>query len=267
MQSSGRLPRAIVTAVLVCVALALALVQFASAAIYGHGSRAFGMHVYQAIDAVAPAAYVNDTLAGAAMQQGDAPAAQAYARRMPAGPRRDDLLAQAAAAQGQTVLAREYYFAADDVAAMQREIAQLARTDLPAALQLEERLRERLLLLGAHPDAVADSYFISANYEVWQHRYLAAYALDERALALTPLNMAYLLSAANDAYLGGDLADARRLFERGIAIDPGSGNSYVGLGWIALREGHRDIAQTYLLQARAIDPHAEMLPALEAALR
>jgi Tfp pilus assembly protein PilF len=76
-----------------------------------------------------------------------------------------------------------------------------------------------------------------------------------------------LLSAANDAYLGGDLADARRLFERGIAIDPGSGNAYVGLGWIALREGHRDLAQTYLQQARSLDPHAEMLPALEAALR
>jgi len=267
VQSSGRLPRAVVIAVLVCVVLALALVQFASAAIYGHGSRAFGVRVYQAIDAIAPAAFVNDTLAGAALQQGDASAARAYALRMPAGPRRDDRLAQAAAAQGQTALAREYYFSADDVAAMQREIARLARTDLPAALQLEARFRERLLLLGTHPDAVADSYYNSANYEVWQHHYLTGYALDERALALAPLNMSYLTSAANNAYLGGDIADARRLFERGIAIDPGGGNSYVGLGWIALREGHRDRAQAYLQQARAVDPRAQMIPAFEAALR
>ena len=34
----------------------------------------------------------------------------------------------------------------------------------------------------------------------------------------------------------------------------------MGLGWIALREGHRDRAQTYLQQARAVDPHAQMIP-------
>lgn len=276
MQSSSRLPRAIVGALVLFVALALALVQLASDAIYAsaapaalvaHLPLAFGVRVYQAIDAAAPAAYVNDGLAFAALRQGDASAAQGYALRMPAGPRRDDLLAQVAAAEGQTVLAREYYFAAGDVAATQAAIAQLARTDLPAAMQLEDRLRERLLELGRHPDAVADSYYNSANYEAWLHHYLAGYALDERALALAPMNMGYLLSAANNAYLGGDLVDAQRLFERGIAIDPGSGNSYVGLGWIALRQGHRDRAQAYLQQARAIDPHAQMIPAFEAALK
>jgi tetratricopeptide (TPR) repeat protein len=267
VRSASRVPRAIAGALVLCVALALALVQFASDAIYGHGSRAFGVRVYQAIDAIAPVAFVNETLAFAMLQEGDASAAQGYAQRMPPGPRRDDLLAHVAAAQGQTALARAYYFSADDVAATQDAVAQLARTDLPAAMQLEDRLRERLLLLGRHPDAVADSYYRSANYEVWLHHYLAGYALDERALALAPLNMGYLLSAANNAYLGGDLPDAQRLFERGIAIDPGSGNSYVGLGWIALHEGHRDRARAYLHQARAIDPHAQMIPAFEAALK
>ena len=276
MRSSSRVPRAIVGALVLFVALLLAIVQLASDAIYAsaaptalvaHLPLAFGLRVYQAIDSAAPAAYVNDALAFAALRQGDALAAQRYALRMPAGPRRDALLAQAAAAQGQTVLAREYYFAADDVAATQAAIARLARTDLPAAMQLENRLREQLLLLGRHPDAVADSYYNSANYEAWRHHYLAGYALDERALALAPLNMGYLLSAANNAYLGGDLADAQRLFERGIAIDPGGGDSYVGLGWIALREGHRDRARAYLQQARAIDPRAEMIPAFEAALK
>ena len=267
MRSSSRVPRAIAGAFVLFVVLLLALVQLASDAIYGHGSRAFGVRVYQAIDAIAPVAFVNETLAFAALQQGDAVAAQGYALRLPVGPRRDDLLAQAAAAQGKIALARAYYFAADDVAATQAAIAQLARTNLPAAMQLEDRLRERLLLLGRHPDAVADSYYNSANYEVWLHHYLAGYALDERALALAPLNMGYLLSAANNAFLGGDFADAQRLFERGIAIDPGSGNSYVGLGWIALREGHRDRARAYLQQARAIDPHAQMIPAFEAALK
>ncbi|MGC2130949.1 MAG: tetratricopeptide repeat protein [Candidatus Aquilonibacter sp.] len=276
MRSSSRAPRAIAGALVLFVALLLALVQLASDAVYAnaapaalvaHLPLAFGVRVYQAIDAVAPAPFVNEALAFAALRQGDPLVAQGYALRVPPGPRRDDLLAQVAAAQGQTALARAYYFAADDVAATQAAIAQLARTDLPAAMQLEDRLRERLLLLGRHPDAVADSYYNSANYEVWLHHYLAGYALDERALALAPLNMGYLLSAANNAFLGGDIADAQRLFERGIAIDPGSGNSYVGLGWIALREGHRDRARAYLQQARAMDPHAQMIPAFEAALK
>lgn len=273
---NARLPRAIVAVVLACVVVALALVQFASDALYAraapqalvaHIPLAFGVAVYRAIDAIAPAAYVNDALADTMLQQGDAASAQRYALRMPAGPRRDALLARVAQAQGNDVLAREYAFAADDVDAVQRAVAQLARTDLPAALQLEARFRDRLIAAGTHPDAVAESYAISANYDAWLRNYPAALALDEQALALAPLNMGYVLSAANNAYLFGDFADARRLFERGVAIDPGGGDSYAGLGLIALHAGQRDRAQAYLQQARAVDPKAQMIPALEAALR
>jgi Tfp pilus assembly protein PilF len=52
-----------------------------------------------------------------------------------------------------------------------------------------------------------------------------------------------------------------------VAIDPAGGDAYAGLGLIALREGRRDRAQAYLQRARALDPHAQMIPALEAALR
>jgi tetratricopeptide (TPR) repeat protein len=79
--------------------------------------------------------------------------------------------------------------------------------------------------------------------------------------------MGYVLSAANNAYLSGDLADAQRLFEDGVSIDPAGGDAYAGLGLIALREGRRDRAQAYLQRARVVDPHAQMIPALEAALR
>jgi tetratricopeptide (TPR) repeat protein len=262
--------------VVACVIVALALVQFASDALYAraapqalvaHIPLAFGLRVYNAIDAIAPAAYVNDALAQTALTQGDAAAAQSYALEMPAGPRRDALLAQVAHAQGNDVLGREYAFAADDVDAVQHDVAQVARYNLATALQLEARFRERLIEAGTHPDAVAESYAISANYEALRQNYPAGLALDEQALALAPLNMGYLLSAANNAYLFGDFADARRLFERGVAIDPGGGDSYAGLGLIALHEGHRDRAQAYLQQARAVDPHAQMIPALEAALR
>jgi len=262
--------------VLGCVVVALALVQFASDALYAraapqalvtHIPLAFGERVYETIDAIAPAAYVNDALAEAALQQGDAASALRYATRMPAGSRRDALLARIARAQGDDVLAGEYAFAADDVDAVQRDVARIARYNLGQALQLEGRFRERLIALGTHPDAVAESYAISATYEAGLHSYASALALDEQALALAPLNMGYVLSAANNAFVSGDLVDAQRLFERGVAIDPAGGDSYAGLGLIALREGRRDRAQAYLQRARAVDPQAQMIPALEAALR
>jgi tetratricopeptide (TPR) repeat protein len=259
-----------------CAVIALALVQFASDALYARAAPqalvsyiplAFGVRVYQAIDAIAPAAYVNDALADAMLQQSDPATALSYAVRMPPGSRRDALLARIAQAQGDDVLAGEYAFAADDVDAVQRDVARVARYNLPQALQLEARFRERLIAAGTHPDAVAESYAISANYEAWLHRYPAALALDAQALALAPLNMGYVLSAANNAYLSGDLADAQRLFEDGVSIDPAGGDAYAGLGLIALREGRRDRAQAYLQRARVVDPHAQMIPALEAALR
>lgn len=250
--------------------------QFASDALYAraaphalvaHIPVAFGVRVYQAIDAVAPAGFVNDALAEVALQQGDAATALQYAVRMPAGSRRDGVLARVAQAQGNDELAGEYAFAADDVDAVQRDVARVARYNLAEALQLESRFRDQLIAAGTHPDAVAESYAISANYEAMQRRYPTALALDEQALALAPLNMGYVLSAANNAFASGDLADAKRLFDRGVAIDPGGGDSYAGLGLIALRQGRRDRAQAYLQRARAVDPHAQMIPALEAALR
>ena len=250
--------------------------QFASDALYAraaphalvaHIPFDFGLRVYRAIDAIAPADYVSDALGEAALQQGDPATALQYAVRMPAGTRRDALLSRIAQAQGNDVLAGEYAFAADDVDAVQRDVARIARFNVTQALQLEARFRARLIAAGTHPDAVAASYAISANYETWLHRYPAALGLEEQALALAPLNMGYLLSAANDAYLFGDLADAQRLFERGVAIDPAGGDAYAGLGLIALRQGRRDRAAAYLQHARAVDPHAQMIPALAAALR
>ena len=93
------------------------------------------------------------------------------------------------------------------------------------------------------------------------------FAFDERALALAPMNMGYLLSAANNAYLSGDLADAQRYFARGVAADPGDGDGYAGLGLVALREGDRTRALAYLQRARAVEPNAPMIAPLAAALR
>ena len=270
------LPRAIVIAVIACVAALLACVQFASDALYAraaphtlvaHIPLAFGVRVYRAIDRIAPADYVDDALGADALQHGDPATATRYAVRMPPSPRRDDLLAQIAQAQGQEVLAREYYFAAADVEATQQAVMQLARTDIFGALRTETAFRDRLMALGTHPDAVAASYAISANLEMWLRRYAVAAALNRQALALAPHNMAYVLSAANDAYFAGDLDEARALFEDGLTVNPASGNCYAGLGLVALHQGDRAGALTNLHRARAVDPGAPMIAELEAALK
>lgn len=235
--------------------------------LYRHPSDALGLRIYRALDNIAPAEFVSDTLGTDALAQGDLDVAQHYAVQMPAGERRDDLLARIAAARGDDVLAREYYFAATDVAAMQHEIARLARTNVPAALEAEARFRDELLALGTHPDAVAQSYWISGDFAASQNHYATALAFDRHALALAPLNMAYILSAASHAYFANDLPDAQHYFSRGIAVNPAGGDAYAGLGLVALREGDRARAHAYLEQARAIDPHAPTVASLAAALR
>jgi tetratricopeptide (TPR) repeat protein len=269
--------RAILATVVACVAILLALIQFASDGLYAraasphslvaHVPLSFGLSVYRALDRIAPVDYVSDALGTTSLAQGDLDAAGRYAAQMRPGERRDDLLAQIAAARGDMDLAREHYFEATDVAAMQKAIADLAKTDISGALSTEARFRDHLIALGTHPDAVADSYYISANYETWLRRYREAFVLDEQALALAPMNMGYILSAANNAYLAGDLTDAQRFFARGIAVSPGKGDCYAGLGLVALRQGDRARALAYLEKARAVDAHAPMIPALAAALR
>jgi tetratricopeptide (TPR) repeat protein len=259
--------RLILTTVIACVAIVFAIVQFASDGLYWHRHEGLSLRIYRALDRIAPAEYVTDTLGNAALAAGDLDAAQRYAVQMPAGERRDDLLAQIAAARGEPILAREYYFVASDSAAMQQAIAVLARTDIFGALGTEARFRDWLLKLQTHPDAVAESDYYSGNYEMWLRRYAIAVAFDERAIALAPLNMGYLLSAGTNALLAGDLVDAQRFYAQGVAVDPGSGDAIAGLGVVALRRGDRASAIAYLAQARAVDPNAPTVASLAAALR
>ncbi|HTU81862.1 MAG TPA: hypothetical protein VMF61_07020, partial [Candidatus Acidoferrales bacterium] len=117
------------------------------------------MAVYRALDTVAPAPFVEATLAERALARGDANAAQHYALRLPPTPVRDRLLARVAAARGDAALALEYSLAAPDVDAVQARVDALAPDDPPAAYALERVLRVRLELLTTHPDAVAEAWF------------------------------------------------------------------------------------------------------------
>jgi tetratricopeptide (TPR) repeat protein len=89
----------------------------------------------------------------------------------------------------------------------------------------------------------------------------------EAAVALAPLSERYAIAAANQADLLGERTRATALFQRGVDIDPASADAIAGLGVMAQQGGDRQGAFAYLDRARAIDPNALMVRALERALR
>ena len=283
--------RKVLSQVIIAVVIALAIVGLGiiqvasdglakSVAVPGslpsHASPAFGLRVYEWLDGVAPAPYVEASLARAALERGDISAAQHYAIRLPASPARNELLAQVARAQGQRLLAYEYFFAAPDVDEVQAEIFALSATDPVRAYDNEVGFRNRLIALTTHPDAVADAYWLAGKIAVrvvWTQRYPRAFwqqrALDnfETAVQLAPLNTKYILAAANQALVMYHLAEASRLYHRGVDVDPGNANAIAGVGIVTLRRGDRADALRYERRAQAIDPSSGLLHELERELR
>jgi len=271
------------------VLVALAGVQLASDALNSGASApatlprlipsSFGVAVYRLLDRIAPAAYVEATLAQQALARGDADAAQRYAVRLPASPVRDGLLARAALLRGQETLAAEYFLAAPDPAAVDAAAQRLASEDPAAGYALETVLRDRLVRSGTHPDAVAEASWKMgrlANRQAWrqipgsaaQHRWLARADGDfEAAVRLAPLSERYAVEAANQADLLGNRVRAQQLFAHAGEINPGSADAIAGLGVVAWQNGDRHAAAAYLQRARAIDPSALMVRALERDLR
>jgi tetratricopeptide (TPR) repeat protein len=267
MQRSERFALGIIGAVVAIVFVCAGCVQAASRALYSSAGSHFGVAVYGMLDRMAPADFVEDTLAHAALARGDLDAAQRYAVRMPEGGRRSGVLAAIAAAHGQTAQAFEYAYVADDLDALQTDIMATARVNVKLAAQEEARVRVRLMALGTHPDAVAESYYTSGNLATWRRQPREALADYQAALTIAPLNMKYLISAATQAWLLHDYADAQRLYRSGLDVNPASGDALAGLGLVALHAGHRAQAVAYLARARTVDPNAGMIRPLAAALR
>jgi tetratricopeptide (TPR) repeat protein len=235
----------------------------------------FGVAFYRALDRIAPAPYVETSLAHEALARGDADAAERYALRLPSSPVRDELLARVALTRGQTALAREYFLAAPDPEAVEAAAQSLARADPAAGYALEALLRVRLARDGTHPDAVAQSYWqmgLLANRTAWrevpgsaaQRAWLRRGLRDfEAAVDLAPLSERYVVSAANQADLLGERDRARTLFAQVVAMDPAGADAIAGLGVIAWEDGDRAAARRYLARARALDPASLMVRALE----
>jgi hypothetical protein len=277
--------RAISVAVLAALMAAFALVQLASDALE-HGVAAphtlarlvpvgFGLGVYHVLDRVAPAPYVEVMLAEQALRSGDVTAARRYAVKLPASPVRNELLGRIALRSGDRALAFEYFLAAPDPRSVQSEIDTVAARDPRRAYHLQRLLLERLTMLQTYPDLVADARWHmgelanlqaqresaggSARLE-WERAALRDYRI---AVALAPYSDKYSLAAANQAALLGDWGLARRFFARALTADPGSANALAGLGVVALARGDVRTAHAYLVRARAIDPHAGMVRALQ----
>lgn len=239
----------------------------------------FGWAVYSALDRIAPAPYVEETLAQGALAQGDADVAELHALRLPASPVRDELLARVAQARGRDALALEYFLAAPDPDALESAAEAKADRDPAAAYALERLFEARLALLATHPDAVAEAYWRAgrfANRTAWiqvpgsraQHQWLErALRNFESAVALSPLSERYAIEAANQADLLNDYGRAAELFRAAAALDPGSADAVAGLGVVAWQRGDNDSASLYLRRARAIDPESRMVRALERDLK
>jgi tetratricopeptide (TPR) repeat protein len=267
MQRSERFALGIIGAVVAVLLVCAACVQIASRTLYASPDSGLGLAVYGVLDRIAPVGFVEDALAHAALTRGDLDAAEHYATRMPDDGRRNAVLAAIAAARGNAQQAFDYAYAANDVDALQTDIMAIARVNVHAATAQEARVRARLIALGTHPDAVAESYYVSGNLANWRSQPREAYTDYQAALAVAPLNMKYVISAANQELILHDDAGAARLFHTGLDVNPASGDALAGLGLVALHAGHRAQAIAYLARARALDPGAGMIRPLAAALR
>jgi tetratricopeptide (TPR) repeat protein len=234
----------------------------------------FGLAVYDALDRLAPAPYVESTLASYELAHGDERAASAHAYRLPASPERDELLARIAAAGGDAALSLEYYLAAPDVANVDAVVDARAVRDPAAAYALERTLQARLALLGTQPNAVAQAYWrmgelanVAARHErngARRERWFQTGMTDlQQAADLAPLSEKYSLAAANQAMLLGQVERSRRLFAHVVDVNPASADGLAGMGVAAYRSGRTDAARGYLSRARSLDPNAGMVRALE----
>ena len=260
---------------------AFGIIQLASDALYSevaapgsfptHISRNFGLRVYQMLDGVAPAPYVESTLARIALQAGDLDAAQKYAVHLPPSPVRDGLLEQIAAARGETMLAFEYAFAAPDIAGVQSSIDRLRKRDPKRAYVLEESFISRLSQLQTHPDAVAHGWWmlgtIAAQTPTRQSQELA-YRDFVTAAQLAPLDLTNVLGAANEAVSLHDWSDAAKWYRDALNVNPATADAVAGLGIVALNEnGDRNLAIAQLQRARAFDSRSPLADELERELR
>lgn len=239
-------------------------------------SPAFGRAIYDRIERIAPAPYVEAMLAHAALRRGDLARAQLHAAMLPRSVERADLLGRIAQARGDESSAQREYLRADDIFAIGAEVNRLAAHNAAAAYRLELRFKARLEQLRTHPDAVADAYWRLGQLATQQEppsgplrtRWLNVGMRDyEQAIALAPFAEKYLLAAGAQALNLHRYGSAHRYYRRAAGVDPASADAYAGMGLAALASGHRAAAIAYARRSRSFDPHSHILQTLETQLQ
>ena len=278
---TDRRVRAIVFITLALLLCIFGIIQLASDALYSEAAapgsfpalipRDFGLRVYRLLDRLAPAPYVESTLARIALEDGDLNAAQRYAVHLPPSPVRDGLLEQIAAARGEATLAYEYAFAAPDIAGVQSSIDRLGKKDPRRAYALEEAFVQRLSQLQTHPDAVAHGWWmlgtIAAQTPDRSSQELA-YRDFVTAAHLAPLDLTNVLGAGNEALTLHDWRNAAVWYRVALNVNPANADAIAGLGLVALNESDdRTIATAQLRRARMLDPRSPLAIELERELR
>jgi len=201
------------------------------------------LQIYRTLDRVAPAPYIETTLAEYDAAHGDRTGALRHALRLPPTPIRNELLGRIALARGDRVLAMEYFFAAPDIAALQQYVLALAHSDPTRAYAVERRVRTSLTSLETHPDAVAEACWTmgllaeaasntttGAHRAAWRRRALGD---DIAAVELSPLSEKYLLAAAGAELSLGNVRAARGWYHRVLSVDPKSPGAIAALAAIA----------------------------------
>ncbi len=259
------------------LAVALGAVQLASDAIFAgagspyalpaHVAPNLGAAIYRGVARVAPAPYVDDMLARAALAAHNLGAARRYAARLPESANRNELLGRIALARGDHGKAQAYFLRAGDVFAIEGEVERLARRNPGAGYALEEQLKLRLERSGTHPDAVAEAYWRLGVLAARQNRLRVALENYRQAVALSPISGKYLIAAGFQAYDINALLEARGFFARAIGVDPANADAYAGAGMVALALGDRASAAAYAARSRALDPNSSPLKTLQAQLQ
>ncbi len=134
-------------------------------------SRSYGRQVYAFLDRLAPAPYVETTLARDALQRDEVTRAQRYALKLPPSTVRDAVLARIERARGRPQLALEYDIAAYDATAVESAAERIAKNDPASAYRLEALFERRLNARATHPDAVAQADWqmgLFANETAWR---------------------------------------------------------------------------------------------------
>ncbi len=265
---------------------AFAILQCASGAIFSqaaapfslpaHLSSQFGVSVYSALEHFWAPAYVESMLARAALAHGDIAAARNHVAKMPPSKTRSALEGRVALASGQHAAAVADFIAALDIDQLQAEVERLqSRGDLMRAYELENLTRMRLAQAGTHPDAVAESYYLSGTIaralanraRPADARWLRVALADYRqAYSLAPWSGKYWLEAGTGALVIGQYGDAQRYYQHAVEVDPQMADAYAGLGVIALHEGNRQSALYYAARSRSINPESTMLRRLDRSL-